>query len=120
MLDIFVCKTLAARALCQSHAFAERSIIRFAVGCVERVHREATFDTDHEVVLLGIILWESGVKMGGFGAMCRFSATRNFARWRLDSSQRATLLYPSFFPRAMKSVGKVSTYALYSCMISPV
>jgi len=79
MLDIFVCKTLAAWALCQSHAFTERSIIRFAVGRVERVHREATFDTDHEVVLLRIILWESGVKMDVSARCAGFTRLVNLA-----------------------------------------
>ena len=38
MLDIFVGKPFALRALCQTHAFTEASIIGLAVGCVQGRH----------------------------------------------------------------------------------
>jgi hypothetical protein len=38
MLDIFVGKPLAPRALCQAHAFTETSIIGLTVGCVQGRH----------------------------------------------------------------------------------
>jgi hypothetical protein len=39
MLDIFVGKPFALRALCQTHAFTDASIIGLAVGCVQGRHR---------------------------------------------------------------------------------
>lgn len=41
MLDIFVGKALAARTLGQSDAFAQRLVVRFAVGRVKSLDGEA-------------------------------------------------------------------------------
>jgi len=46
MFDVFIGEPLAARTLSQSNSFAERSIIRFAVGCVKSIDRETAFDAD--------------------------------------------------------------------------
>jgi hypothetical protein len=44
MLDIFVGKALATRALRQSNTFSQRTIVRFAVGGVERVDWKSAFN----------------------------------------------------------------------------
>jgi hypothetical protein len=46
MLDILVCEPLTMGTLCQAHAFAQRSIVRFAVFCIKRVYRVSTFYAD--------------------------------------------------------------------------
>ena len=46
MLDVFIREALATWTLCQSHAFAERAVIGFAVFGVERFDGVAAFDAD--------------------------------------------------------------------------
>lgn len=46
MLDILVREAFAARALRQAHALAECFIVGFAVCCVKRTDRIATFNAD--------------------------------------------------------------------------
>lgn len=51
ILDVFVRKVLAARTLCQAHAFAQRSIIGTAVSAVQVGNRIGAFDADgHRVI----------------------------------------------------------------------
>lgn len=45
MFDIFVCKTLASRALCQAYTFSQSSIICLAVRGVQTAYRVPTLDT---------------------------------------------------------------------------
>lgn len=45
MLDIFIGEPLTARTLRQSHPFAERAVIGFAVGRVQMGNRVGAFDT---------------------------------------------------------------------------
>lgn len=54
MLDIFVREALATRALCQSHALAERFVICFAVCCIQCAHWIAALDT----------YWHGGLSCG--------------------------------------------------------
>jgi hypothetical protein len=44
MLDVFVRKALAVRALCEPHAFAECAVVGFAVGCVQHGNRVPASD----------------------------------------------------------------------------
>jgi len=46
MLDIFVGKVLAARTLCEPHAFTECLIVGFTVRGVQRTDWISAFDTD--------------------------------------------------------------------------
>lgn len=45
MFDIFVCETLASRALCQAYTFSQSSIICLAVRGVQTAYRVPTLDT---------------------------------------------------------------------------
>lgn len=49
MLDIFVGKALAPRTLRQTHAFAQRLVIGFAVRRIQRLHGEPASVTRHSV-----------------------------------------------------------------------
>ena len=46
MLDIFVRKPFATRALCKAHAFSERAVVGFRICGVEGFDWEATLDAD--------------------------------------------------------------------------
>lgn len=46
MLDVFVGKAPASRALCKSDAFAERPVVGFAVACIKLVHWKAALNAD--------------------------------------------------------------------------
>lgn len=45
MLDIFVCKTLAARALCQANALSQGTIIGLTVCRIQTAYRIPALDT---------------------------------------------------------------------------
>lgn len=55
MLDVFIRKSFAARALRQPHAFAETAIVGLAVFVVETVDRVAAFDADGHFCYRGSI-----------------------------------------------------------------
>lgn len=42
MLHVFICKSLASRALCEANALAQRLVIGFAIGRVQVLDWEAT------------------------------------------------------------------------------
>lgn len=46
MLDVFVGKFFASRALGELHAFTQSAVICFGVGCVERFDGKTAFDAN--------------------------------------------------------------------------
>ena len=58
MLNVFVCKSLAARTLRQAHALAQGAVIGFGVARVQRAYGEAAFDTNRH---LGFTSWAHAV-----------------------------------------------------------
>jgi len=110
MLDIFVRKPLASRALRESHSLAQRSIICFAVGCVKRVHREAAFDADHEGVLLRIIIWvESKLYAVVVAALTRPALCARLVICTDGAPVESGSYDSPSAPRTMESVGSMST-----------
>ena len=54
VLDVLVGELLAAWALRQAHAFAQRPVVGFRVLCVQRLHGVAALDTDgHGATAIG-------------------------------------------------------------------
>ena len=54
MLDVLVGELLAARALRQAHAFAQRPVVGFRVLRVQRLHGVAALDADgHGAAAIG-------------------------------------------------------------------
>lgn len=62
MFDVFVREALAVRALCQADTFAEGSVVRFAVVCVELRNWGAAFYADGHLLVTRSFVesWECG------------------------------------------------------------